>query len=86
MIALGAGEAVVGMVGKDEFGHGLAGADHPCRICAHHHSLRDHGGAGGGKVPAAFNLYHADSAGSRRALYARAFEVNVAQCRYIYAD
>ena len=79
VVALGAGEAVVRVVGEDELGDGLAGAHDAGGVGLDDHAFRDHGGAGRGQVAAAFDLDDADAAGSRGVLDAGALEVDVTE-------
>ena len=84
-LALGTGEAVVRMVGKDQLGDGLPGLDDPHGIGTYDHVRHALGGAGGSEVPTALDLYYAEAAGSRPVLYAGTLEVEMAQGRDIYS-
>ena len=64
MIALGAGETVIGMVREDQFRNGLPRADNASGIGIYDHSFRNGSGTGRGQIAATLNLDHAYTAGS----------------------
>ena len=86
VIALGAGKAVVGVVGENQFRHSLSSTHYACGIGPHHHSFHHLGGAGRSQVAPSLNLNHAYAAGGRRILDAGALQVHMTEGRDIYAD
>ena len=78
------GQALVGMVGQDEFGHYLAGVHHPQRAGPDHHILGTSGSAGRCQVPPPFYFHHTYTAGRRVVLDTGSLQVDMAQCRDVY--
>ena len=83
---LRADEAVVGVVGKDEFEHRAAGVEHAQAAGVYFHAFLAAGGAGGGEVPPSFDFHHADAAGCREIGDAHIFQVHVAKRGNVYPD
>ena len=77
--ALGAGQAIVGVVAKHELGNGLAGADDAGTVGVNHHTRSHAGGAGGSQIATAFDLNNTNAARGGHVLYTGALQVNVAQ-------
>ena len=84
--ALGAGKAIVRVIGEHELGDGLAGADHAGGVGLDHHAFHTHRSAGRGQVAASLHFHDADTAGSGVVLHAGALEVDVAERGDVDAD
>ena len=82
---LGADEAVLGMIRENQLEDGPAGVDDSHSVGVHHHSGGADRRAGGGQVPAALNLHHADAAAARTVLYSEVIQFHVAESRDIYS-
>ena len=84
--AFGTGEAVVGMIGQDQFGYHFPGVHHAQGTGFHYHPFRATGSAGGSQIAASCHFDYTDAAGSGIVLDAGSFQVDVTQRRYVDAD
>ena len=86
VIALWTGQAVVRMIGQNQFGYGFAGAYDTGGIGSDHHTFRNHRRTGRSQVTASLHFHDADAARSGSIPHAGAFEVDMAQGRNPDAD
>ena len=86
VIALWTGQAVVRMIGQNQFGYGFAGAYDTGGIGSDHHTFRNHRRTGRSQVTASLHFHDTDAARSGSILHAGAFEVDMAQGRNPDAD
>ena len=73
------------MIGKNKLHNEFAGSQDSHGMGMNDHSFLAAGGTGRGKIATSFHLDHAESAGSGVVVHACAFEVQIAQCRYVYS-
>lgn len=82
---LGADQAVLGVIRKNQLEDSPAGIDDSHGVGVHHHAGGADRRAGGGQVPAALDLHYADTAAARTVLYSEVIQFHIAESRNVYS-